>query len=65
MISNAFYLAVFSLYVQVADEATNAAARELLTLISTFQMRLKEKNPLKAKQKLRFVTGLKQVSVVV
>ena len=50
---------------QVADETTNAAARELLTLISTFQMRLKEKNPLKAKQKLRFVTGLKQVSVVV
>lgn len=45
----------------MADEATNAAARELLKLISTFQMRLKEKNPLKAKQKLRFVAGLKQV----
>lgn len=46
---------------QVADEVTNAAAKDLLKLISTFQARLKEKNPLKSKQKLRFVTGLKQV----
>jgi len=54
---------LFSLFfLQCADEATNAAAKELLKLISTFQARLKEKNPLKAKQKLRFVAGLKQVS---
>jgi hypothetical protein len=46
---------------QVADELTNAAAKELLRLISTFQARMKEKNPQKAKQKLRFVAGLKQV----
>lgn len=46
----------------MADEATNAAAKELLKLISTFQLRLKEKNPLKVKQKLRFVCGLKQVT---
>jgi ribosomal protein L7Ae-like RNA K-turn-binding protein len=46
---------------KVADETTNAAAKELLRLISTFQARMKEKNPQKAKQKLRFVAGLKQV----
>ena len=48
-------------YIQIADEASNAAIKELLRLISTFQARLKEKNPQKAKQKLRFVAGLKQV----
>lgn len=46
----------------MADESTNQAAKELLRLISTFQARMKEKNPQKAKQKLRFVAGLKQVS---
>lgn len=51
------------MFKQMADEATNAAAKELLKLISTFQLRMKEKNPLKVKQKLRFVCGLKQVSV--
>lgn len=48
-------------YIQIADEASNAAIKELLRLISTFQARLKEKTPQKAKQKLRFVAGLKQV----
>ena len=45
----------------MADEAINLAAKELLRLISNFQARMKEKNPQKAKQKLRFVAGLKQV----
>jgi hypothetical protein len=57
-----FGITVARRFEKVADETTNAAAKELLRLISTFQARIKEKNPHKAKQKLRFVAGLKQVS---
>jgi hypothetical protein len=37
----------------------------MLTALATFQARTKELNPLKAKQKQRFVMGLKQVGPIV
>jgi ribosomal protein L7Ae-like RNA K-turn-binding protein len=48
--------------IPVANEETNAIIKEFLHLISTFQIRLKETNPLKAKQKQRFVSGIKQAT---
>jgi hypothetical protein len=46
---------------QVANDEINLIIKEFLKLISTFQQRLKERNPTKVKQKLRFVAGIKQV----
>lgn len=37
--------------------------KNMLTQLTTFQNRAKEQDPIKAKQKQRFVVGLKQVRI--
>ncbi len=46
---------------QSADEETNKMIAEMLTALATFQERAREKDPLKAKAKMRFIIGMKQV----
>lgn len=45
----------------VASEELNAVIKSFLVSLATFQARTREKDPLKAKQKMRFVTGMRQV----
>ena len=40
----------------------NEIIKEMLQILSTLQLRVKEKDPMNAKKKERFVMGLKQVN---
>lgn len=46
----------------MAGEATDADVQELLKALALFQARLKERDPVNAKLKQRFVLGLKQAT---
>ena len=46
---------------QSASEEIDETIKEFLNLLASFQRRAKEANPLKAKQKQRFLAGIKQV----
>ena len=41
---------------------TNGLVKELLGALTIFQQRLKERDPINAKHKLRFLLGMKQVN---
>ena len=47
----------------MATEELDTIIKDMLGALATFQARTKELDPLKAKQKQRFVIGLKQVSI--
>lgn len=52
-------------HIPVASDEVNLLVKSLLSLLSTFQARLKEKNPLNYKRKIRFVTGIRQATQAV
>ena len=43
----------------------NEIIKEMLQILSTLQLRVKEKDPMNAKKKERFVMGLKQVNQII
>lgn len=47
---------------QTSTEELDGIIASLLNSMALFQLRLKEKDPIKAKSKLRFVVGMKQVT---
>jgi hypothetical protein len=47
--------------IQSASEEIDETIKAFLNLLAGFQKRAKEANPLKAKQKQRFLAGIKQV----
>eukprot|EP01035_Chromulina_nebulosa_P018938 gene18938-24745_t len=51
--------------VPIADEETNELIFTMLDSLATYQSRLKERDPINYKLKLRFVVGMKQVTTAI
>jgi hypothetical protein len=56
-------LTIYNLFIfdQIADDEANKIVKEFLQILATLQQRAKEKDPINAKKKERFVMGIKQV----